>query len=62
VKAAVGRAPNPAAARKALEEVRPANRLGTPEEIASAIVYLASDCAAYATGAILSVDGGYTAQ
>ncbi|HVO39144.1 MAG TPA: glucose 1-dehydrogenase [Spirochaetia bacterium] len=62
VKAAVGRAPNPAAARKALEEVRPANRLGTPEEIASAILYLASDCAAYATGAILSVDGGYTAQ
>ena len=31
--------PTPAAARRALEQVRPANRLGTPEEIASAILY-----------------------
>jgi len=49
-------------ARRQLEQSRPANRLGTPEEIAAAITYLASDDAAYATGAILSVDGGYTAQ
>ena len=62
VQKAVGRAADPRAARRALEEVRPANRLGTPEEIASAILYLASESAAYATGAILSVDGGYTAQ
>ncbi|MGA2765375.1 MAG: glucose 1-dehydrogenase [Spirochaetia bacterium] len=62
VRAAVGRASDPAAARRALEQVRPANRLGTPEEIASAILYLASDCAGYATGTILSIDGGYTAQ
>lgn len=45
-----------------LESSRPENRLGTAEEVASAILYLASDEAAYATGAILSVDGGYTAQ
>jgi NAD(P)-dependent dehydrogenase (short-subunit alcohol dehydrogenase family) len=62
VRAAVGRAKDPRAARRALEEVRPANRLGEPEEIASAILYLASDSAGYATGAILSVDGGFTAQ
>jgi len=62
VKAAVSRAPDPAAARRQLEEVRPLNRLGTPAEIASAILYLASDEAGYATGAILSIDGGYTAQ
>jgi len=62
VKEALDRAPDPAAARRQLEQSRPANRLGTPEEIAAAITYLASDDAAYATGAILSVDGGYTAQ
>ena len=38
------------------------NRLGTADEIASAILYLASDEAGYATGAVLAVDGGYTAQ
>lgn len=62
VDAAVKRAPDPAAAIRRLESIRPLNRLGTADEIASAIVYLASDEAAYATGAILSVDGGYTAQ
>ncbi len=62
VEAAVNRAADPVAARRHLEEIRPANRLGTPEEIASAILYLASDEAAYATGAILSIDGGYTTQ
>ena len=62
VQAAVRQAPDPAAARRALEQVRPLNRLGTPEEIASAILYLASDEVGYATGAILSVDGGYTTQ
>ncbi|MGH9167755.1 MAG: SDR family NAD(P)-dependent oxidoreductase [Acidimicrobiia bacterium] len=62
VEEAVSRAPDPAGARRALEAARPLNRLGTPSEIASAILYLASDEAAYATGAVLSVDGGYTAQ
>ena len=38
------------------------NRLGKPDEIASAILYLASDESGYATGAVLSIDGGYTAQ
>jgi len=62
VKAALERAPDPAATRRALEEVRPANRLGRPEEIAAGILYLASDESPYATGSILSIDGGYTAQ
>ncbi|RJQ42434.1 MAG: SDR family oxidoreductase [Anaerolineaceae bacterium] len=62
VQAAIRNAENPIEARHDLEKVRPLNRLGRPEEIASAIVYLASDEAGYATGSILSIDGGYTAQ
>ncbi len=35
-------------------------RVGKPEEIAGACVYLASDIAAYATGTVFLIDGGYT--
>ena len=40
----------------------PAGRSGTPEEIAGAIVFLASDQASFVTGQIVSVDGGKSAQ
>jgi NAD(P)-dependent dehydrogenase (short-subunit alcohol dehydrogenase family) len=40
----------------------PLRRAGAPEEIANAIVFLASDQASYLTGQIMSVDGGKSAQ
>ena len=40
----------------------PMGRLGEPEEVANAILFLASDEASFITGAILPVDGGYLAQ
>jgi NAD(P)-dependent dehydrogenase (short-subunit alcohol dehydrogenase family) len=40
----------------------PLKRAGAPEEIANAIVFLASDQASYLTGQIMSVDGGKSAQ
>jgi NAD(P)-dependent dehydrogenase (short-subunit alcohol dehydrogenase family) len=40
----------------------PLGRFGQPGEIAAAILYLASDEAAFVTGAALPVDGGYTAR
>lgn len=48
-----------AAERRAAVEV-PAGRLGTPEEMAAAAVFLCSDGAAYITGQAIAVDGGLT--
>ena len=45
-----------------LESLHPMGRLGAPDEIARAALYLASDDAGYVTGTALTVDGGYTAQ
>jgi NAD(P)-dependent dehydrogenase (short-subunit alcohol dehydrogenase family) len=38
----------------------PMGRMGTPEEVASAVLFLASEAASLMTGAIVSVDGGFT--
>lgn len=40
----------------------PENRVGRPEEIASAVVWLSSEDASFVNGAILNVDGGFLAE
>lgn len=43
-------------------EAHPIGRIGRPEEIAEVIAFLASDAASFVTGALVAVDGGWTAQ
>jgi NAD(P)-dependent dehydrogenase (short-subunit alcohol dehydrogenase family) len=45
--------------RKMISAIVPLGRLGTPDEIAKAVVFLASDDSSYITGAELFVDGGF---
>jgi 3-oxoacyl-[acyl-carrier protein] reductase len=44
--------------KKSILSATPVGRMGTPEEIASAVAFLASEEAAYITGQVLAVDGG----
>ncbi len=46
---------------EALQARQPMGRLGTPEEIAAAVAYLASDEAGFVTGSVFTIDGGLTA-
>jgi 2-keto-3-deoxy-L-fuconate dehydrogenase len=48
--------------RQQLHARQPLGRMGRPEEIASAAVYLASDEAEFVTGSLLVIDGGWTAK
>lgn len=49
-----------AEASRQLAAAHPIGRFGTPEEVAAAVVWLASDAASFVTGHALAVDGGYT--
>lgn len=62
VRNGVTQLPEPEQALAQITALHPLGRLGEPEDIAYAVLYLASDEARFVTGSELVVDGGYTAQ
>lgn len=44
--------------KKSIEDATPLHRLGEPDDIAAAVLYLASNASSYVTGQVLAVDGG----
>lgn len=56
-----GSFPDPDAERKRVERLHPVGRIGTPDEIAEAIVFLASPTCAFMTGTTMVIDGGRSA-
>ena len=57
----VADAPDPETFLRQMAAIYPLGRIGTAQEVASVILFLASDAAAFVTGAAWSVDGGLTA-
>lgn len=58
----IATAPDPVKARRALENQQATRRLGTTDDIAAGVLYLASDAARFMTGSELVIDGGYLAR
>jgi len=56
----VNSAPDPVQAKKDFIARQKMKRVGTPEEIASAVLHLASDESSYTTGTCLVIDGGWS--
>jgi 3alpha(or 20beta)-hydroxysteroid dehydrogenase len=57
----LGLAPDYATAEGAIKAAHPIGRFGEPSDVASAVLYLASDATRWMTGSELVLDGGYTA-
>jgi NAD(P)-dependent dehydrogenase (short-subunit alcohol dehydrogenase family) len=49
-------------AEQQFENMEPVGRMGKPEEVAEAVIWLCSDAASFVTGDSLAVDGGWIAQ
>jgi NAD(P)-dependent dehydrogenase (short-subunit alcohol dehydrogenase family) len=49
-------------AEKQFENMEPVGRMGQPEEVAEAAIWLCSDAASFVTGDAMAVDGGWIAQ
>jgi NAD(P)-dependent dehydrogenase (short-subunit alcohol dehydrogenase family) len=62
VRKIIDEADDPAAYLARIEAFQPAKRIGRPEEIAKAVVFLASDEARYLTGQCITIDGGRSIQ
>ncbi|HKX83916.1 MAG TPA: SDR family oxidoreductase [Pyrinomonadaceae bacterium] len=60
VKARISEYPDPEKAYREMAATQALGRMGTPEEIAAAALYLASDEAAFVTGTSLLIEGGFT--
>jgi 2-keto-3-deoxy-L-fuconate dehydrogenase len=61
VQARLAEYPDPAAARADMESTQALKRMGRPDEIAAAALYLAADESAFVTGSSLIIDGGWSA-
>ena len=61
IRDSINRRADPAAARQKMVDYAPLKRIGSPEEIAYAVLYLASYEARFITGTALAIDGGTTA-
>jgi 2-keto-3-deoxy-L-fuconate dehydrogenase len=59
VAARVKEYPDPEAAYREMASTQAMGRMGRPEEIASAALYLASDAASFVTGSAFAIDGGW---
>ena len=60
VKARINEYPDPEKAYREMAATQAVGRMGTPEEIAASVLYLASDEAALVTGTALLIEGGFT--
>jgi len=54
--------PDPAAAERAVLAAHPLGRIGTPQEVADVVCFVASDEASFVTGTEIYVDGGLSAR